>query len=155
MAKTQKQMTIPGLGDMTDIVEGVEDAIDEYMRQRLMQLADDLISWSPVWSGAYVKSHTIMSSKSASGGRSRTSKKQPVRSYVKGDNGNYKLWGDKATEDEARKQLYSDIAKLPKLDSSSKIRIINRARMQGGKGSHADAVELKHRPFAKVKNKYG
>lgn len=154
MARTQKQITIPGMGDVGYIIEGVEDAIDGYMRQRLRQLADDLISWSPVYSGAYIKSHTIMSSKAGSGGRSRKSTKVPVRSYVKGTNGGLKLWGDKATEEEARRQLYSDIAKLPKLDQSSRIRIINRAVGNSSNDSHADEVERRHRPYAKVRNKY-
>jgi hypothetical protein len=104
---------------VTQILRSVEEKLDEVRDEFLGSMARDLVSRSPVDTGAYVTSHSITTTSGA--GRSRTSENKPRGQ----DTG--------AKQQEGLEQLYSDIAALPA--GATKIYINNRS-------PHNKAVEF-------------
>jgi len=104
---------------VTQILRSVEEKLDEVRSEFLGNMARDLVSRSPVDTGAYVTSHSITTTSGA--GRSRTSENKPRGQ----DTG--------AKQVEALEQLYSDIAAIP--DGATKVYINNRS-------PHNKAVEF-------------
>jgi len=104
---------------VTQILRSVEEKLDEVRDEFLGNMARDLVSRSPVDTGAYVTSHSITTTSGA--GRSRTSENKP-----RGQNTG-------AKQGEALEQLYSDIAAIP--DGATKVYINNRS-------PHNKAVEF-------------
>lgn len=109
------------LEDLTNRLEGFQKIF-------LNKVADDLVSRSPVDTGAYVESNTISTSRSA--GRSRSS---AIRKTSPNPEQNREL---------ARRQLAGDIAGIP--NEATKVYITNRS-------PHTSFVEARHKVFGLVK----
>lgn len=80
-------------------LKGLEEEMEQKVRFQLRGVASDLVSYSPVWSGAYVSSHSFVP-KGSGAGRRRVSKVEngPVNKQ-------------QARQD-ALQQLYADIERV-------------------------------------------
>lgn len=63
------QVTIKGLDVLKKIEDQAKDAVGEQLEDYFTGMANDAITMSPVWSGAYVKSFSFKSNNSRSRGR--------------------------------------------------------------------------------------
>ena len=136
-----KQTTLKVYSSLDNKIEQFEDLVEEKLRDRLESIADYAISISPVDTGAYVESFSMVPA-GQGGGRSKTSGARTA-SVKKGTASRQQF------TDIARSNLYSDIEKFS-LEKSDKVTLRNRA-------SHAREVEDKHgwSVFTKVRRKFG
>ncbi|MGJ8660450.1 MAG: hypothetical protein ACSHXL_00295 [Bacteroidota bacterium] len=122
----------------------LEDDIERQTKEELFSIADYAISISPVDTGAYVESFSMLPSGSG-GGRMKNSETLARLSS--------RVWEGTASRqqftDIAIANLYGDIEKFD-LEGSGKVVLRNRAL-------HARDVEDKHGygVFTKVRNKFG
>ena len=136
-----KQTTLKVYSSLDNKIEQLEDLVDEKLRDRLENIADYAISISPVDTGAYVESFSMVPA-GQGGGRSKMSEAR-IASVKKGTASRQQF------TDIARSNLYSDIERFS-LETSDKVTLRNRA-------PHAREVEDKHgwSVFTKVRNKFG
>ena len=136
-----KQTTLKVYSSLDNKIEQLEDLVDEKLRDRLEGIADYAISISPVDTGAYVESFSMVPA-GQGGGRSKMSEARTA-SVKKGTASRQQF------TDIARSNLYSDIERFS-LETSDKVTLRNRA-------PHAREVEDKHgwSVFTKVRNKFG
>lgn len=106
---------------------------EERIKENLRNLAEDLSVRTPVATGAYAESFSVLPS-SNSGGRSRSSRGRPRNQDV-------------ATfQNIARQNMFSDIQVL-ELEDETSVRIRNRA-------PHATQVEERHQVFGATKDRF-
>lgn len=136
-----KQTTIKVNKSFDDKRMLLQQTAEERIKDELFSVADYAIAISPVDTGAYVESFSMLPS-GQSGGRSKSSDAR--RNSVKRGTASREQFADVA-----RKNLYSDIEKFD-LDTSDKVTLRNRA-------PHARDVEDKHgwSVFTKVRNRFG
>ena len=134
-----KQTTLKVYSSLDNKIEQLEDLVDEKLRDRLENIADYAISISPVDTGAYVESFSMVPA-GQGGGRSKMSEAR-IASVKKGTASRQQF------TDIARSNLYSDIERFS-LETSDKVTLRNRA-------PHTEAVEKKYSVFTKVRNKFG
>ena len=120
--------------------------IEEAIKDQLEHIANYAVAISPVDTGAYVESFSMLPAGQGGGrmkSRSARVKKEFVESVKKGT-ANRETFASKA-----RENLYGDINKF-NLETSDKITLINRS-------THARDVEdaYGYGVFAKVRNKFG
>jgi len=115
------------------ISKKLEDIAEPAVRTYLIDLAEDAVAISPVWSGAYVKSMSIVPSGSGAG-RMRQSNDDYMSNDNRADTGGIKQ--------EAFSQLMSDINGLKIMESNGFV-LRNRSK-------HSVAVENKHHVFQKL-----
>jgi len=94
MARKSIQVTF------SNIIRQVHDKSEEGVQERLNLIADTAVNMSPVDTGAYVKSFSMVRA-GQGGGRSKTSRGKP------------RVVDEQAAKAEARANLASDIASLP------------------------------------------
>jgi len=136
-----KQTTITVNKSFDDKMLLLQQTAEERVKDELFSIADYAIAISPVDSGAWVESFSMLpvgqgGGRSKSSGARRTSVKKGTASRQQ-------------FTDIARSNLYSDIEKFS-LETSDKVTLRNRA-------PHAREVEDKHgwSVFTKVRNKFG
>lgn len=125
---------------ISDVLAKVEKDLEEVQKQFLVNVAEDLVATSPIWSGQYITSHSISTTSSAGrftenlgGWTERTSVPEAYRS-------------------EARANLMADVAALPPV--AERVYINNNA-------PHARIVEFgggrtpAHAVFSSVSNRAG
>ena len=136
-----KQTTLKVYGSLDNKIEQFEDLVDEKLRDRLEYIANYALAVSPVDTGAYVESFSMLPA-GQGGGRSKMSEARTA-SVKKGTASRQQF------TDIARSNLYSDIERFS-LETSDKVTLRNRA-------PHARDVEDKHgwSVFTKVRNKFG
>lgn len=93
------------------ILKQIENDLDQVRDVFLTRMAEDLVSFSPVDTGAYVTSHSITTATNL--GRSRTSENKPTG------------MAEAPMKAQALDQLLSDIANLPK--DTTKVYMNNRS----------------------------
>ena len=122
-------------------IKQLEDLADEKVRDRLEHIANYAIFVSPVDTGAYVESFSMLPA-GKGGGRSKKSEARAVS--VKEGTASREQFAE-----EARSNLYSDIKGFS-LETSDRVTLRNRA-------PHAREVEdkLGWSVFTKVRNKFG
>jgi hypothetical protein len=130
-----KQITLDGK------IKQLKDLADEKVRDRLEHIANYAIFVSPVDTGAYVESFSMLP---AGKGGGRSKKSEARTASVKKGTASREQFAEKA-----RSNLYSDIKGFS-LETSDKVTLRNRA-------PHAQDVEDKHgwSVFTKVRNKFG
>lgn len=122
------------------LLSQVEEAKEQGLQRKLTDISEDAVAFSPVDTGAYVTSFSIVPAGSGAG-RMRTSKNKPKRSEAD-------------AKAEAKSQLQSDIARLD-LKEGTRFVLRNRA-------PHARSVEdggpgwrrPGHGVFRKLRNIY-
>lgn len=130
------QVTVRISKDLEKKLVGLEEQIEREVKEIVYDMAEYAIAISPVWSGAYVTSHSIR----PRGSRSGRVRKSP------------QPWGlstkvpESLAKQEANTLIDQDIAALDVLENDGWI-LINRA-------PHADAVERKHNVFGQVKARF-
>ena len=136
-----KQTTIKINKSFDDKVLLLGQKVEEGVKDELFSIADYAIAISPVDTGAYVESFSMLPA-GQGGGRSKVSGAR--RSSVKNGTASRQQFTDIA-----RSNLYSDVEKFS-LETSDKVTLRNRA-------PHARDVEDKHgwSVFTKVRNKFG
>jgi len=118
--------------------------IEEAIKDQLEHIANYAVAISPVDTGAYVESFSMLPA-GQGGGRMKSSQTEKRRLH--------RVFDNTASREEfaskARKNLYGDINKF-NLETSDKITLINRS-------THARDVEdtYGYGVFAKVRNKFG
>ncbi len=118
--------------------------IEEAVKDQLEHIANYAVAISPVDTGAYVESFSMIPA-GQGGGRKKNSETEARRKR--------RVWENTASREEfagiARQNLYGDINKF-NLETSDKITLINRS-------THARDVEdaYGYGVFAKVRNKFG
>lgn len=98
----------------------LQEDLEDYVEERLIEVAESAVNLSPVDTGAYVTSFSIMGN-SSSGGRSRTSNNKP------------KNQDPNTMREEAFSQLHSDIKSMDLLEQTN-FKVTNRS-------PHANDVE--------------
>lgn len=126
---------------------------DKLAKRKLRKVADFVVEQSPVYTGAYILSHTISDSRTKTYRTEAASLRAPVDRYKKGQNGKFILYGNKGIEEQARARLYADIEKL-NVRKFRNVFIVNAA-LGTSNEHHASEVELRHKVYAKVRKKYG
>jgi hypothetical protein len=93
MLKVKQNKTNPSISARVE--QAKNEKAEPVVRQRLMQIAESLTDLSPVWSGAYVTSHSFVP-KGSGGGRMRKSREDmgPVDPWQKRDEALKQLFGD-------------------------------------------------------------
>ena len=136
-----KQTTIKINKSFDDKMRLLEQRVEDQVKDELFSIADYAIAISPVDTGAYVESFSMLPA-GQGGGRSKSSDAR--RTSVKNGTASRQQFTDIA-----RSNLYSDIEKFS-LEASDKVTLRNRA-------PHARDVEDKHgwSVFTKVRNKFG
>ncbi len=113
-------------------LKALEALSEEKVKDKLKLIADDLVVFSPVDTGAYVLSHTFAATGSGAGRR--------YSSHGKPRN------QDAASKQaEAKAQLYAEIEAAP-ISST-------RAGIFRNRAPHATAVETKHSVYTKTKDR--
>lgn len=135
-----KQTTLKVNSSLDNKIKRLEDLAEEEVKDRLEYIANYAIAISPVDTGAYVESFSMVPA-GQGGGRSKRSEARTA-SVKKGTASRQQF------ADIARSNLYSDIEKFS-LETSDKVTLRNRA-------PHAREVEDKHgwSVFTKVRNKF-
>ncbi len=141
-----KQSTIKINKSFDDKFLLLGQTVEGRVKDQLFSMADFAISRSPVDTGAYVESFSMIPAGQGGGrmkSRSARVKKEFVESVKKGTANREEF------ASEARENLYGDINKF-NLETSDKITLINRS-------THARDVEdaYGYGVFAKVRNKFG
>ena len=113
-------------------IKGLETQAEDQIKSKLVDIAEDLAIRSPVDTGAYAESFSVVPS-SSGGGRSRSSSGRPRRQ----DSVTYQTI--------ALSNMTSDIERLQLLENRS-VSFRNRA-------PHAGAVEDKHQVFGATKDR--
>lgn len=136
-----KQTTIKVNKSFENKIKLLEQKVEDEVKDELFSIADYAIAISPVDTGAYVESFSMVPA-GQGGGRSKMSEARTA-SVKKGTASRQQF------TDIARTNLYSDITKFS-LETSDKITLRNRA-------PHAREVEDKHgwSVFTKVRNRFG
>ena len=96
---------------VTAILKSIEEDLEQVRTEFLKNMAEELVSRSPVDTGAYVTSHSIRTTSGA--GRMRTSEGKPTQQSAP------------AKREEALGQLLGDIASLP--PDATKVYINNKS----------------------------
>ena len=112
-------------------IKNLKDRLEKDVKNDLKKVAEDLIQRTPVVSGAFAESFSVVPA-SSGGGRSKSSKGRP------------KTYDTETFLGIARQNMNSDIDKLELIENRS-VSFRNRA-------PHAAAVEDKHQVFAAVKD---
>lgn len=135
-----KQTTIKVNKSFDNKMMLLQQTAEERIKDELFSIADYAIAISPVDTGAYVESFSMLPA-GQGGGRSKSSGARTA-SVKKGTASRQQF------ADIARSNLYSDIEKVS-LETSDKVTLRNRA-------PHAREVEDKHgwSVFTKVRNKF-
>jgi hypothetical protein len=135
-----KQTTIKVNKSFDNKMMLLQQTAEERIKDELFSIADYAIAISPVDTGAYVESFSMLPA-GQGGGRSKSSGARTA-SVKKGTASRQQF------ADIARSNLYSDIEKFS-LETSDKVTLRNRA-------PHAREVEDKHgwSVFTKVRNKF-
>jgi len=117
-------------------IQQIEQLAEDAVKDRLVEIAQTAVRYSPVDTGAYVTSFSY--SVGAGRPRGKSSANKP-----RNQNPNSK-------RDEGLANLMSDITKLGELKGTTRITLRNAS-------PHAEAVETKHgySVFAKLRNLYG
>jgi len=115
-----------------------EDIIEPKIKSLLVNIAESAVAISPVWSGAYVKSMSIVPSGSGAG-RMRKSNDDFMSNDNRADTSGIKQ--------EAFSQLMSDIDSLQIMEVTGFV-LRNRSK-------HSPEVEAKYRVFETIANRYG
>ena len=136
-----KQTTIKVNSTFKNKMGQLEQIAEEKVKDRLEDIANYAVAISPVDTGAYVESFSMLPS-GQSGGRSKSSEAR--RASVKRGTASREQFTDIAITN-----LYSDIEKF-NLETSNKVTLRNRS-------PHARYVEDKHgwSVFTKVRNRFG
>lgn len=136
-----KQTTIKVNKSFDDKLKELEPQIEQDAKERLKDIAGYAVSISPVDTGAYVESFSMLPS-GQTGGRSKSSRARGAS--VKEGTASREQFADIAISN-----LYADIEKFS-LETSEQITLRNRS-------PHARVVEDKHgwSVFTKVRNKFG
>jgi hypothetical protein len=119
----------------------LQQTVEDRVKDELFSIADYAIAISPVDTGAYVESFSMLPA-GQGGGRSKRSEARTA-SVKRGTASRQQF------TDIARSNLYADVEKFS-LEASDKLTLRNRA-------PHAQDVEDKHgwSVFTKVRNKFG
>lgn len=119
----------------------LQQTVEDKVKDELLSIADYAVAISPVDTGAYVESFSMVPA-GQGGGRSKRSEARTA-SVKRGTASRQQF------TDIARSNLYADIEKF-NLETSDKMTLRNRA-------PHAQDVEDKHgwSVFTKVRNKFG
>jgi len=136
-----KQTTIKVNKSFDDKMLLLQQTVEDRVKDELLSIADYAVAISPVDTGAYVESFSMVPA-GQGGGRSKKSEARTA-SVKRGTASRQQF------TDIARSNLYSDIEKF-NLENSDKMTLRNRA-------PHAQDVEDKHgwSVFTKVRNKFG
>ena len=117
---------------VTTKLQNLEKEMEKEVKAEMRQIAEQILQRSPVLTGAYVESHSVVFPASSGAGRMRSSKNRP------------KTRDEAKHKGIARDQMYSDIERLD-LEQHGSASFRNRA-------PHAGPVEDKHRVFESVKD---
>lgn len=117
-------------------MQRIEEMAEDAIRERLVDIAESAVNYSPVDTGAYVTSFSY--AVGAGRPRGKSSKNRP-----RGQN-------PEAMRQEGLSDLMSDISRISDLKNTTRITLRNAS-------PHAQAVETKHgySVFAKLRNLYG
>lgn len=151
------QVTVKGLKALENMQDQAKNIVSDELEDYFVEMANDAINMSPVWSGAYVKSFSFKANNSSSRGR-----------RVDGANWRFpKKTGSQADKSEGRNLLLGDVRaafadKDGVLENSSYTlrNDANHARFvengtlgnAGPKGPNANGG---YRIFARLRSKYG
>lgn len=122
MATTVKARLSALRNEIKSIKKGYNDAV----RDVVIPYAETLVRTSPVYTGAYVESFSIIRNNGGGG-----------RSVSQADKGNQKSGSPEANKSKAISQMRGDINRLP---AANGVRIVN-------KSPHVALVEKKHAVF--------
>ena len=152
------QLTIKGQKALDDLQKQLTQATNNQLEDYFLDIADDAINMSPVWSGAYVKSFSFKADNSSSRGR-----------RIDGANWRFpKQTGSEADREAGRDALKGDVraafadkSKLPEEKSYTIRNDANHARfvedgIEGPTGPKGNETPLNgYRIFGRLKSRYG
>ena len=152
------QVTVKGLKALENMQDQAKDIVSNELEDYFVEMANDAINMSPVWSGAYVKSFSFKANNSSSRGR-----------RIDGAHWRFpKKTGSQADKAEGRELLLGDVRaafadKDGVLENSSYTlrNDANHARfvengIEGPTGPKGTETPLNgHRIFGRLKSRYG
>lgn len=115
-----------------DKIDSIKEMTEEKIKEEARDIANHAVNMSPVKTGAFVTSFSIVP-RGSGGGRSRSSHNKPLRDEAE-------------AKDDARGQLMGDIESIEMLESGG-FTLRNRA-------PHANPVERKYGIMASIRGRY-
>lgn len=147
------QVTIRGANALAEAIENeLEEKVNQEAEDLFMNVANDAVNWSPIYSGAYVKSFSFKTNNTSSRGRG-----------IDGRNFRFKEPTGTATDREiGRRQLTADIAGIMAQNNpveTSSYTIRNDAGhapyVENGGNSIGPKPANGYKIFARLRSKYG
>ena len=152
------QVTVKGLKAIQNMQDQAKQIVSNELEDYFLEMSQDALNMSPVWSGAYVKSFSFKADNSSSRGR-----------RIDGANWRFpKQTGSEADREAGRDALKGDVraafadkSKLPEEKSYTIRNDSNHARfvehgIQGPTGPKGNETPLNgYRIFGRLKSRYG